>query len=150
MFDFTKRECESLVKVGLTSISAVQGLMKSIIRVISMHVLLIRFSNATLFDVTSVEGGVLSTSFLIDCFLYVAFLHHTKIPNETSDVQFKWNGAEKFVWWSDVNQRQQLVEHRTGRSTWGPLSFTHSTIPPLTTIHLSLTPFAISLTSCNF
>lgn len=80
LFDFTKRECESLVKVGLLSVSAVQGLLKSIIRVISIHVFLIRFANATLFDVTYVEGGVLSTYFLIDCFLYVAFLHHTKFP----------------------------------------------------------------------
>lgn len=89
LFDFTKRECESLVKVGLLSVSAVQGLMKSIIRVILIHVFLIRFANATLFFVTYVEGGVLSTYFLIDCFLYVAFLHHTQIPNKTSDVQLK-------------------------------------------------------------
>lgn len=73
LFDFTKCECESLVKVGLLSVSAVQRLMKSIIRVISIHVFLIRFANATLFDVTYVEGGVLSTYFLIDCFLYVTF-----------------------------------------------------------------------------
>lgn len=89
LFDFTKLECESLVKVGLLSVSAVQGLMKSIIRVISIHVFLIRLAIATLFDVTNVEGGVTTTYFLIDCFLYVTFLHHTKIPNKTSDVQFK-------------------------------------------------------------
>lgn len=73
LLDFTKRECESLVKVGLLSVSAIQGLMKSIIRVISIHLFLIRFANPTLFDVTYVEGGVLSTYFLIDCFLYVTF-----------------------------------------------------------------------------
>lgn len=73
LFNFTKRECESLVKVGLLSISAVQGLMKSVMRVISIHVFLIRFANANVFDVTYVEVRVLSTYSLIDCFLYVTF-----------------------------------------------------------------------------